>query len=230
MFILHIETATPTCSVAISNGPELLVYHDLEGGMNHTALLTPSIQQLLASISIGPSDLGAVAVSSGPGSYTGLRVGSSTAKAMAYTLGIPILAVPSLSSLSSALFIANPEADFALPMIDARRREVYASLIDRTGKEIWPVSSIILHEDFFSGSLPGDGLIVSGGDGALKIGELAWVAGNFRVKKDILSSARHMVIPAWSLLNEGKTQNALHFVPKYLKPPNITTPRRVGLP
>ena len=228
MFILHIETATPTCSIALSNGPELLVYLDLEGGMNHTGLLAPSIQELLHSISIKPADLGAIAVSSGPGSYTGLRVGCSTAKAMAYTLGIPILAVPTLSSLASALLISNPEADFALPMIDARRMEVYTTLVSRSGAEILPVSSVILNEPFFSETLPGTGIVVSGGDGALKIGELAGHLGNFLVKKEILSSARHMVDPAWSLFKEGKTQDALHFVPQYLKPPNITTPRQAG--
>ena len=228
MYILHIETATPICSVALSQGPDLLVYRDMQEGMNHTAMLTPMIEELLKSISIRPSDLGAISVSSGPGSYTGLRVGSSTAKAMAYSLNIPILAVPTLAALASAAFLANPDIDLALPMIDARRKEVYAALFDRAGQELWPASSVILEEKFFSDVLPQAGIIVGCGDGSLKIGDLAGLAGNFRVEQEILCSARHLVAPAWDLFQQGKVREALHFVPYYLKPPNITVPRQVG--
>lgn len=228
MYILHIETATPICSVALSQGPDLLVYRDMEEGMNHTAMLTPMIEELLKSISIRPSDLGAISVSSGPGSYTGLRVGSSTAKAMAYSLNVPILAVPTLAALASAAFLANPDIDLALPMIDARRKEVYTALFDREGQELWPASSVILEEKFFSDVLPQAGLIVGCGDGSLKIGDLAGLAGNLRVEKEILCSARHLVAPAWDLFQQGKVSEPLHFVPYYLKPPNITVPRQAG--
>jgi tRNA threonylcarbamoyladenosine biosynthesis protein TsaB len=85
MYILHIETSTKVCSVALSQGDRLVDWIDLEEGMNHTAVLAPTIQQLLKGVSIKVSDLGAISVSSGPGSYTGLRVGCATAKAMAYS-------------------------------------------------------------------------------------------------------------------------------------------------
>src|SRR6187431_1856868 len=100
MYILHIETSTAVCSVALSRDRTLVAFLDLEEGMNHTAQLSPIISQLIQSASIKPTDLGAIAVSSGPGSYTGLRVGSSTAKAMAYSLGIPLIAVPTLITLA----------------------------------------------------------------------------------------------------------------------------------
>ncbi len=126
----------------------------MEKGMNHTAMLAPAIEAIMNEFALTPADLSAIAVSSGPGSYTGLRVGSSTVKAMAYSLGKPILAVHTLKALAKAAFDQYPDAEYALPMIDARRREVYAALFDRTLNEIWPVSSVILDEAFFLEGLP----------------------------------------------------------------------------
>ncbi|HUR32091.1 MAG TPA: tRNA (adenosine(37)-N6)-threonylcarbamoyltransferase complex dimerization subunit type 1 TsaB, partial [Saprospiraceae bacterium] len=127
MYFLHIETSTKICSVAISQDLELIGSLDLTEGMNHTALLAPSIEELLRLTGIQLSELGAISVSSGPGSFTGLRVGGSTAKAMAYSLQIPILAVPTLLSLAVAASKNYPEADCLMPMLDARRNEVYTS-------------------------------------------------------------------------------------------------------
>jgi tRNA threonylcarbamoyladenosine biosynthesis protein TsaB len=229
MYILHIETSTSNCSIALSQDQALLDCHDMKEGMNHTAKLAPAIQALLLEKGIGPKDLGAIAVSSGPGSYTGLRVGSSTAKAMAYSLGIPLIAMPTLTPLVWAVFNQHPEADFALPMIDARRKEVYATLIDRSGKEVWPVSSVILEEEFFRNRVSLTGMTIVCGDGALKIGDLAFISGNIEVDVTIQASARHMVIPTWDRLQGGKTEDPLHFVPYYLKPPNITQPKKAGM-
>lgn len=229
MYILHIETSTAICSVALSQGTTLLAYKDLEEGMNHTVQLAPVISHLIQSASIKPTDLGAIAISSGPGSYTGLRVGSSTAKAMAYSLGIPLISVPTLVSLAQAVFDTYPDADFALPMIDARRLEVYTALYDRNLIPVLPVSSAILSEAFFAEKLPGDGAVVySCGDGSLKIGDM--VPGNVQLKvaKDIMCSGRHLIKPALELLKGGAIEDPLRFVPYYLKPPNITQPRNLG--
>src|SRR5688572_15917081 len=132
MYILHIETSTVVCSVALSNGYNLLENTSIVDGMNHAAQLSPTIEALLQSASIKPSDLDAIAVCSGPGSYTGLRVGSATAKAMAYSLGKPLITIPTLQALAQAVFNHHPEAEFALPMIDARRREVYTAIYNRS--------------------------------------------------------------------------------------------------
>jgi tRNA threonylcarbamoyladenosine biosynthesis protein TsaB len=229
MYILHIETSTSNCSIALSLDQSLMSCHDMKEGMNHTAKLAPAIQALLLENGIGPKDLGAIAVSSGPGSYTGLRVGSSTGKAMAYSIGIPLIAVPTLSALAWAVFNHHPEADFALPMIDARRKEVFASLTDRSGKEVWPVSSVILEEEFFKNRVSSTGRVIACGDGALKIGDMAFFSGNIKVDATIQASARHMIIPAWDQLQGGRTEDPLHFVPYYLKPPNITQPKKAGM-
>ncbi len=228
MYILHIETSTAVCSVALSRDQNLVAFQDMEEGMNHTARLAPAISELLHTASIKPTDLGAIAVSSGPGSYTGLRVGSSTAKAMAYSLSIPIIAVPTLLSLASAVFEKHPEAVYALPMIDARRKEVYTALYDRTLTPVWPVSSAILEESFFAEKVPGEVIIYSCGDGCLKIGDVVPAGINLKVDPEIMCSGRHLINPALDLWAAGLVEAPLHFVPYYLKPPNITQPRNLS--
>lgn len=225
MYILHIETSTVICSVALSKGHTLLDSIDIEDGMNHAALLAPTIERLLQSASIKPTDLDAIAVCSGPGSYTGLRVGSATAKAMAYSLGKPLITIPTLRALAQAVFDQHPEAEFALPMIDARRREVYTAIYHRSFEEVLPVSSAILDEVFFQG-LPVSWMMVSCGDGSLKIGELTSLAPGLQVDTTIICSARHMVTLAEDAYMKGIFEKPLHFVPHYLKPPNITEPKK----
>ncbi len=228
MYILHIETSTAVCSVALSRDRILVAFQDMEEGMNHTARLAPAISELLDSEGVKPKDLGAIAVSSGPGSYTGLRVGSSTAKAMAYSLSIPIIAVPTLLSLASAVFENHPEAIYALPMIDARRKEVYTALYDRTLTPVWPVSFAILEESFFAEKVPGEVIIYSCGDGSLKIGDVVPAGINLKVDPEIMCSGRHLINPALDLWAAGLVEDPLHFVPYYLKPPNITQPRNLS--
>ncbi len=226
MYILHIETSTSVCSVALSKGGDLVVCKDMNEGMNHTALLTPAIDLLLAKENLSPADLSAIAVSSGPGSYTGLRVGSATGKAMAYALDKPLIAIPTLKMLASAAFDRHPEAQYALPMIDARRNEVYAALYDRSFQVIWPDASVILEEAFFANNLPKEGKIVCCGDGALKIGPLAELAPNLTVDTQIMCSARHLLSPAHIYYKDRRFEDPLHFVPFYLKPPNITKSKK----
>lgn len=226
MYILHIETSTVVCSVALSKGPTLLECIDMEEGMNHAALLAPTIEKLLQSASIKTADLDAIAVCSGPGSYTGLRVGSATAKAMAYSLGKPLIAIPTLQALAQAAFDRHPKAEFALPMIDARRREVYTAIYNRSLEEVLPVSSAILTEEFFTHGIPVSGMIVSCGDGSLKIGDLASFTPGLQVDTTIICSARHMVALASDAYRKSNFEDPLHFVPHYLKPPNITEPKK----
>ncbi|HQW02309.1 MAG TPA: tRNA (adenosine(37)-N6)-threonylcarbamoyltransferase complex dimerization subunit type 1 TsaB [Saprospiraceae bacterium] len=226
MYILHIETSTMVCSVALSKGKSVLDAIDLQDGMNHAALLAPTIERLLQSNSVKPSDLDAIAVCSGPGSYTGLRVGSATAKAMAYSLGKPLIAIPTLQALAQAAFDLHPEAEYALPMIDARRREVYTAIYSRSLEEVIPVSSVILTEEFFNHGIPVSGMIVSCGDGSLKIGEIGSLTPGLLVDTSIICSARHMVALAADAYMKGIFEDPLHFVPHYLKPPNITEPKK----
>lgn len=228
MYILHIETSTSICSVALSQDKDLIAFEDMTDGMNHTAMLAPAVERILLSAGIGTKDLSAISVSSGPGSYTGLRVGSGTAKAMAYALHVPLIGVPTLLALARAAFDHHPEAEWALPMIDARRKEVYTILYHRSLEEKWPVRSAILDEAFFKEEINVEGKIIACGDGSLKIGSLSGLCPELRVESNILGSARHLVSPAWDAYLKEDTQNPLHFVPFYLKPPNITQSKKAG--
>ena len=224
MHLLHIETSTNICSVALSRGEELLQCIELSEGLNHTAMLAPMIDQLLKENEIIPSDLKAVSVSSGPGSYTGLRVGSSTAKAMAYSLSIPIIGVPTLLSLAYAASEHYPDMDYFLPMLDARRNEVYVTLFDKELKEVMPVSSLIVENEAVREMIR-PGKIMACGDGAKKLEKLEVISG-LRSDPAILCSARHLVKHAFQLFNSGDKSDPMHFVPFYMKPPNITQQRK----
>ena len=225
-YMLHIETSTKVSSIAISKGNELIGFLDLKEGMNHTALLVPAIDQLMKTNSLQNSQLAAISVSSGPGSYTGLRVGSSTAKAMAYTLRIPILSVPTLLSLANAAFSKHSDAQLVMPMLDARRNEVYTAIYNPGLQEIVPVSSLVLEKKILSELIAPDKQIVICGDGAAKVGKEI-TGERTLIDQSILTSAAHLVGPAIRMFMAHQFSDAMHFVPFYLKPPNITQPRIV---
>ncbi|MDQ3018200.1 MAG: tRNA (adenosine(37)-N6)-threonylcarbamoyltransferase complex dimerization subunit type 1 TsaB [Bacteroidota bacterium] len=226
MYLLHIETSTSICSVAVSKNDKLLAVVDLPEGMNHTAQLTPSIQSILKSCSLIPGDLGAITVSSGPGSYTGLRVGSSTAKAMSYALKIPIIPVPTLEALAMAANIVHPSADALLPMLDARRNEVFMALYNGSMDMLIPPSSLILDQEAVLDLLSGYKAIIACGDGSWKLKTHNYPY--LTIDQSIQSSAAHLVRPAWAYFEKGVTGDPMHFVPEYLKPPNITEPRKTA--
>lgn len=225
MYILHIETSTKICSVALSQDQRLIDSLERTEGMNHTALLAPMISQLLKSASLKPGDLGAISVSSGPGSYTGLRVGSSTAKAMAYSLNIPLLSIPTLFALAGASLDMYPEADLALPMLDARRNEVYTALYDKTLIQILPATSLVLDRSALD-FIPGSKIAICAGDGAFKVKGMPQEPPGMIIDLNIQISAKHLISPAFSLLARKEYSDPMHFVPHYLKPPNITQQRR----
>jgi tRNA threonylcarbamoyladenosine biosynthesis protein TsaB len=131
-------------------------------------------------------------------------------------------------SLARAVFDKYPEAVYALPMIDARRKEVYTALYDRTLTPVWPVSSAILEESFFAEKVPEEVIIYSCGDGSLKIGDSVPAGIQLKIDPEIMCSARHLVNPALDLWAVGLVDDPLHFVPYYLKPPNITQPRNMA--
>ncbi|HZV71239.1 MAG TPA: tRNA (adenosine(37)-N6)-threonylcarbamoyltransferase complex dimerization subunit type 1 TsaB [Saprospiraceae bacterium] len=238
MYILHIETSTKICSVALSDDERLIGCLDRSEGMNHTAVLAPMIRDILQLAAIKPSDLGAIAVSSGPGSYTGLRVGSSTAKAMAYSLDIPLISIPTLAALAWAGFHKHPEADYAMPMLDARRNEVFLTLYNKEMEELFPTSSLILEKGAL-GFIPEKkqyslentsqeissksfSITICCGDGAFKLNTLQLTEPGMIIDEEIQASAKHLVSLAYSLLTGSHFSDPMHFIPYYLKPPNIT--------
>ena len=156
--ILNIETSTEVCSVSLAqNGKTLFKKESLEG-LNHSRVLTVFIEGLFKENNIEPKMLDAVAVSKGPGSYTGLRIGVSVAKGLCYVLNIPLISVNSLEvlgiyaakNMGKYIVSKNEESVLFCPMIDARRMEVYTALYNSKGEEIRQVSAEIIDEHFLS--------------------------------------------------------------------------------
>lgn len=177
--ILNIETSTEVCSVSLAKNGELLLMKESTDGMNHSRLLTVFIEQIFSENNLDIKNLNAVAVSKGPGSYTGLRIGVSVAKGLCYGLGIPLISVGSLKTLGiytaanySKFSNIQPVAEpLFCPMIDARRMEVYTSLYDLAGNEIRPVSAEIITPGFLSELLDKHSVLFFG-NGAAKCANL----------------------------------------------------------
>jgi len=153
--ILNIETATPLCSVALSANGELLAQRETLEEKSHAARLTVFIREILHEQKIRIADLDAISVGKGPGSYTGLRIGVSTAKGLCYGADIPLIAINTLQILFQKLISQGKYDKNTLfcPMIDARRMEVFTCLLDHSGNEVEPVSAQIIDGESFQGYL-----------------------------------------------------------------------------
>ncbi|MEL7145648.1 MAG: tRNA (adenosine(37)-N6)-threonylcarbamoyltransferase complex dimerization subunit type 1 TsaB [Bacteroidota bacterium] len=148
--ILAIETATTTCSIALTSEHQVLGEHSYYLDKSHSALLPSIVEELMVNCGVEKKDLTAVAVSDGPGSYTGLRIGTSAAKGFCYALELPLIAVPTLKSLAYSVS-CDLYKDFLLcPMLDARRMEVYTAFYDVELEELRPVEAIPLERESFS--------------------------------------------------------------------------------
>lgn len=166
MNLLCLETSAAICSVAIvANGEQFVLRSDVVN--NHAESITGLIEQGLKTAGIAINDLNAVAISDGPGSYTGLRIGSSTAKGVCFALNIPLIAVSTLKALAAGAFKISESAEIAWSMIDARRMEVYHGLFDRELNELQAITNgIVTDSDFKPDDLKGK--VVLCGDGAMK--------------------------------------------------------------
>ena len=224
--ILHIETATEACSVAISRGEEVLAFCEATEAMAHTTQTTILIEQCLKQANLKAKDLDAVSVSKGPGSYTALRVGSSIAKGMCYALNIPLIAVDSLQSLAMAA-AAEIKDNNALycGMIDARRMEVYAAIYDVNGVEKQALQCIIIDENSFSTFIEKNQQIVLCGNGAEKCRSL--LSSEYISFLPSTSSAIFLIKIANQHFINRKFQDISVYSPEYAKNPNITTAKKI---
>src|SRR5690554_2242151 len=146
-YLLCIETSTKVCSVALFKNDELIDFEEESGSYSHAENLAVFIDKVLNRQEVNYADLAAVAVSKGPGSYTGLRIGVSLAKGIAFGAQIPLIAIDSLSSLAwAAIHTHESEAEFFIPMIDARRMEVYAAVYDQKHNQLKEISADIVEE------------------------------------------------------------------------------------
>ena len=216
--ILNIETSTDVCSVAISDSGQVIFNKEDHSGPNHAVKLGVYVDEALSFIDGHGIPLEAVAVSCGPGSYTGLRIGVSMAKGICYGRGVKLIAVPTLELLAVPVLLGeHPEEEDALivPMLDARRMEVYAQVMTRALKEVRPIQADIVDADTYKEYLD-KGTVYFFGNGAAKCMEVI-NHPNARLVKDIEPLAKNMAPLAEKRFVEGKFEDVAYFVPFYLK-------------
>ena len=226
--ILSIETATPACSCALSRDGEVLLSREDFRGQSHATLLGVFVDEIMKYVRKEGITLDAIAVSSGPGSYTGLRIGVSEAKGLSYGLDIPLIAIP--TPLVMAAMVANRagEDDLLCPMIDARRMEVYATFFNRTLETIRPTAADIVDGESYADLLAGHSVHFFG-NGADKCREVI-THPNALFVEDIHPLATGMVPLAEQAFNEKRFVDSAYFEPHYLKEFVATVPKNKIIP
>ena len=211
-YILHLETATKSCSVALSlNGEMVAISEVISAEYSHAENLTVFVKKVLDESQISLADLAAVSVSSGPGSYTGLRIGVSTSKGFCYALNIPLIAVDALHSLTQQALLRHPGKNLCA-MIDARRMEVFSAIYNKSFEIIKPISADIIDEKSYSEY----GSFVYFGDGAEKL-KNCWEDRDLQSDLNIFSSAVGQITEAYRKFVAQEFEDVAYFEPFYLK-------------
>jgi tRNA threonylcarbamoyladenosine biosynthesis protein TsaB len=220
-YILNIETATKNCSVALAKeGKTILCKEIAEEGYSHAERLHVFIEEIVKEAGITFSDLAAIAVSQGPGSYTGLRIGVSAAKGLCYALGIPLIAVDTLQTLASQITVSD---GLIIPMIDARRMEVYSAVFDVNHQNKREIQAEIIDENSFQGY---DETLYFIGDCAAKCKSVL-TKDNFVFLENIkYPSAKEMSILSYEKYKISDTVDVAYFEPYYLKDFMVTTSKK----
>ena len=216
--ILNIETSTDVCSVAISDSGQVIFNKEDHSGPNHAVKLGVYVDEALDFLDSHGLPLEAVAVSCGPGSYTGLRIGVSMAKGICYGRGVKLIAVPTLELMAVPVLLGeHPEEEDALivPMLDARRMEVYAEVLDRALKVVRPIQADIVDADTYKEYLDQHHVYFFG-NGAAKCMETI-NHPNAHLVEGIEPLAKNMAPLAEKRFVEGKFEDVAYFVPFYLK-------------
>lgn len=213
--ILNIETATPTCSVALAKDGQLLSVREMHNVQSHASLVTLFIDEVLKESGKTTENLDAVAVSIGPGSYTGLRIGLSTAKGLTYALDIPLIEVNTLESLAEGM-VSNcfDENGIYIPLIDARRDEVYYGVFNSGMDVLEKVQPLVLNCNSFSQYAQ---KAYVAGSGALKTIELA-KEKQFIFLDKVNFSAINMLKKSNCYFAENRFSDIAYSEPEYLKP------------
>ncbi|MEM7103550.1 MAG: tRNA (adenosine(37)-N6)-threonylcarbamoyltransferase complex dimerization subunit type 1 TsaB [Bacteroidota bacterium] len=221
--ILNIETATPVCSVALSADGELVALAEAVKPQSHSTELTVLIEKVMSEAEKKLSDLSAVAVSSGPGSYTGLRIGTSVAKGIGYALDIPMIAVGTLEALAHGCRHEEEEEIIICPMIDARRMEVYTALY-KNGQEILEPHARIIDENSFADHFDKGDKVVFCGDGAPKCKAL--ITHPLAIFRELACSAQFLIELSHKYYKYLVFCDLAYFSPSYIKAPNITQSKK----
>lgn len=231
--ILHIETATRICSVALARDGALISLRESSLHNVHSSKLTLFIEEAIQEAGIIFSDLDAIAVSKGPGSYTGLRIGVAAAKGLCYALDRPLIAVPTLQGMAEGMPLtpglsSGGRGEVLCPMLDARRMEVYCAMYDKDMREVRETEAVIVGEDSFAAEL-GKGIVVFGGEGADKCRPILEHFPNARFIIGFETSSKYMIRIALERFKAGSFENLAYFEPLYLKEFVAGKPRVKGL-
>ncbi|MFA6126580.1 MAG: tRNA (adenosine(37)-N6)-threonylcarbamoyltransferase complex dimerization subunit type 1 TsaB [Bacteroidales bacterium] len=222
--ILHLETASPVCSIALSRDRQLLGIRESSEDKSHATRLTPFIQEILREFHLLTDDLDAISLSTGPGSYTGLRIGASVAKGLAYGSAKPLIGIPTLKALANGFLLSHPDEIEAAkksmnvllcPMLDARRMEVYLAFYDSRLNEFSPVEAVVLDAASFTPLLDKQAIFFFG-TGSNKAAEVI-DHPNARFFTGIELSASFQAGPADDLFQQGEFLDTAYFEPHYLK-------------
>ncbi len=218
MNILLIETATQICSVVLATDGKVIARRESDTPNAHSTRLSVFIDEVLKESRLTTHDLNAVCVSAGPGSYTGLRIGVSTAKGFCYALGLPLLSVPTLLSMAALYQRRHPDYHgFVCPMIDARRMECYTMIVDSEKLEVERDTHADVIEPGCFDEWLNRGEVVFIGDGAEKTKDILGAHQNALYDSDFRLSAEGMIELAETRLRDGKTEDVAYFEPFYLK-------------
>jgi len=222
--ILCLETATNICSVALFSGNELLGYQEYHLEKSHSNLIPVIIDSTVRNASMDKADLQGVAVSHGPGSYTGLRIGVSAAKGLCFALNIPLISVDTLQLMAVEVNKINFSSALLCPMIDARRMEVYASLVNRKNEVVREPTPYVIDETSFLKELD-EGEVWFFGNGAAKCRAVLGSHPNARFIDEVHPTARAMGALAFPAYQSAAFQDVAYFEPFYLKDFRLTKPK-----
>lgn len=228
-FILNIETATRVCSVSLGKEGKTIASKETQIANSHAEYLSVFIEELLENNNLKPGDLDAVAVSMGPGSYTGLRIGVSTAKGLCYAIDKPLIAVPTLQSMAfGALQMKNEKESLYCPMIDARRMEVYTAFFDGKNKEVRKTQADIIDEHSYKEYFENH-TVYFFGDGASKCKDAFQNYTNANFVDNFTMSAQNMIHIAENKYHNNDFEDVAYFEPFYLKEYKAGKPKVKGL-
>ena len=213
-YILNIESSTTNCSISLANNGKLISIREFnEKNYSHSTKLHSFIEEVLKNSNISVNKLSAIAVSSGPGSYTGLRIGVSTAKGLCYGLDIPLISISTLKAMSFGMAL-EIKADLYCPMIDARRMEVYSAFFDINNTEVRKIQADIIDENSYKKEL--EKKVVFFGDGSEKLIEKIKDKNAIFVS-DIHPSAKNMGLLSYQKFAKSLFEDLAYFEPFYLK-------------
>ena len=197
IYILSIETSADLCSVALSANGEEIAISNFKETKSHAQKILILIEQLINGVNLKLSNLNAIAISSGPGSYTGLRIGYAVIKGLCLALDIPLIEVNTLYAMASAVILKFPNYDYYIPMLDARRMEIYSMVVNLNGKIIEDQKPVILDHHSFN-YLDESSTVIAFGSGSTKFCPISNKRPNWCTLPNVTPDADYLIKLSYS--------------------------------